>query len=144
MMNNDMLQSIEYLREKADVSYEEAMRLLEKFDGNVMSAIVELEKNGRLYTQGPSTGSRSDCSDQWQKDANEARNKASSFMKKASKTRVIIGKKRENGEMETIANVSAPIAAGITICAPYVTLAATALGFASGYQVKVERPDDKE
>lgn len=143
-MNNDMLQNIEYLRGKADVSYEEAMHLLERFDGNVMGALVELEKSGRLYTQRPFGNTQTDYTEQWQQDASEARNKASSFIKKASKTRVRIEKERENGEIETIANVSAPIAAGVTLFAPYVTLAATAIGIATGYRVKVDQPDDEK
>ncbi len=47
----DMLRNIEYLREKADVSYEEAQALLERFEGNVMRALVELEHQGRIYGQ---------------------------------------------------------------------------------------------
>lgn len=142
-MNNDMLQNIEYLREKANVSYEEAGQLLEQFDGNVMSAIVELEKRGRLYSQKASGNAQSENAEKWQKEANEAKNKASSFFKEVGKTRLVIEKRRGDGEMETIANVSAPLAAGVTIFAPYITLAATAVGLASGYQVKVEKNGEK-
>lgn len=141
MTNNDMLQNIEYLREKASVSYEEAAQLLEQFDGSVMRAVVELEKRGRLYSQGASDYVQPGIADQWQRDVNEAKGKAASFIQKANKTHVIIEKKLDNGETDTIANVSALIAAGITIFAPYVTLAAIAFGYASGYHVKVKRAD---
>lgn len=143
MMNNDMLENIEYLREKADVTYEEAAQLLEQFDGNVMSAIVALEKQGRLFSQTASGYTQQSCDEPWQKEVHEAKSKASSFFQKMGKTHVIISKKGENGKTETIANVSAPIAAGVTIFAPYVTLAATAIGFASGYQVKIEKHDEE-
>lgn len=144
MTNNDMLQSIDYLREKANVSYEEAVKLLERFDGNVMSAIVELERRGLLYSQHTSGHAQPDGTEQWQRDVDEAKNKAASFIQKAVKTRVVIEKKGDNGETETIANVSAPIAAGVTLFAPYVALAATAVGFATGYAVKLERPEDQK
>lgn len=144
MMNNDMLQAIEYLRERADVSYEEATRLLEESGGDVMRAIVEMEKQGRLYSQQVSGNAQTDRGAQWEAEAQEAKGKAASFFQKAVKSRVIIEKKREDGEMETVANVSAPVAAGITIFAPYITLAATAIGIATGFQVKVEKPENTE
>lgn len=143
-MSNDMLQNIEYLREKANVSYEEAAQLLEQFDGNVMSAIVELERQGRLFSQGSDGNAQTGSAEQWQKDANEAKAKAESFFQKMSKTHVVITKKGKNGEREAIADVSAPIAAGVTLFAPYVTLATAAIGFISGYQVNVEQPDDEK
>ena len=43
MMNNEMIQNIEYLREKANVSYEEATELLENNNGDVMHAMIELD-----------------------------------------------------------------------------------------------------
>src|ERR1035437_10303675 len=42
------LESIEMLRERANVSYEEARAALEKFDGNIVEALIYLEKQDRL------------------------------------------------------------------------------------------------
>lgn len=42
------LDDIETLRSKTGVGYEEAVALLEKYDGDIARALVELEKCGRL------------------------------------------------------------------------------------------------
>ena len=97
-----MIQNIEYLHEKANVSYEEAMELLQNSNGDVMRAMIELEKQGRLYSQ------PDDCSKAWNErqfheELNEAKGKAKSFLNKARQTRLVIEKKNNRGEKETVA-----------------------------------------
>ena len=140
-MNDQNLQNIDYLREKANLSYEEAVALLEKNGGDVTRALIELEQQGRIPSQ--FTGSENKQSTHC--DAQEAKAKATSFFKKACQTRLVVERNRENGEKDTVANLSAPFVAGVTIFAPYITLASAALTLISGYQVKVRKEDpDKE
>ncbi|MCI8477769.1 MAG: ubiquitin [Oscillospiraceae bacterium] len=42
------LEQVEQLREKADISYEEAKALLEQTDGNLLDALILLERQGRM------------------------------------------------------------------------------------------------
>lgn len=42
------IEDIEILRQKSDISYEEAVNLLEYHNGSLARALVDLEKNGRL------------------------------------------------------------------------------------------------
>lgn len=44
----DDLEKVERLREKADVSYEEAKKALEECDGDLLDAMVYLEKQGKV------------------------------------------------------------------------------------------------
>lgn len=48
MSRNFSLEDVELLRSKAGITYEQAVELLEKYDGDVAKALVELEKRGRL------------------------------------------------------------------------------------------------
>ena len=59
------LELVERLREKADVSYEEARAVLEEADGDLLDALILLEQRGRIpagaprgasYTTRPGTG----------------------------------------------------------------------------------------
>lgn len=59
------LELVERLREKADVSYEEARAVLEEADGDLLDALILLERRGRIpagaprgasYTTRPGTG----------------------------------------------------------------------------------------
>jgi len=140
MMNNEMIQNIEYLREKANVSYEEAMELLQNSNGDVMRAMIELEKQGRLYSQPADCGKTRD-EQQFHDDLNEAKGKAKSFLNKARQTRLVIEKKNQHDEKETVANVSALVAGCVTIFAPHLTMAAGLLTLITGHQVKIESKD---
>lgn len=140
MMNDDMLRNIEYLREKADVSYEEAERLLERFDGNVMRVLVELERQGRIFDQAPPEQGRTTHTTQQQRDQqkNEAGEKAKRAINNAFRHHVVV----ESGKGEdkkTIADLSAPFVVGASIFAPHVAIASAALMFISGYRVKIKR-----
>lgn len=44
------LEQVERLREKADVSYEEAKALLERHQGDLLEALIELERRGKADT----------------------------------------------------------------------------------------------
>lgn len=144
MTNQDMLTSIEYLREKANVSYEEAAELLERYDGNVMRVLVELEHQGKVYAQ-PAAGERKESTQaQYEQHAREAKQKAGAFWDKAMKTRIVVEKKGENGEKETIANVNAPFVAGAAIVAPWLAVATAGAAFLTGHNVKITQEKDDE
>ena len=135
-MTDDMLQKTVILRERADVTYEEAMQLLEKNNGDVVACLVELEKQGRVNEGEHAKMQHNNYC------AQETKEKVTSFFKEACKTRIVIEKRKENGDRETVANVNAPVAAGITILAPYLTLAAGVIALATGHQFKVTKEND--
>ncbi|MCL1795546.1 MAG: DUF4342 domain-containing protein [Clostridia bacterium] len=140
MMNNEMLQDIEYLREKANVTYEEAMELLETHGGNVMRVLVELEKRGLLYEQParPDSVKADGCR---RGNPCEPREKVASFFQKAKQSRLVVKKDCPNGEKETVANISALAAGGLAVCFPYLATVAVLLALLTGHQVKVEKKD---
>lgn len=142
MMNNDMLKNIDYLREKADVSYEEAETLLERYDGNVMRVLVELERQGRVF-QNPNA-EYNHSGQQFQNDLNDAKEKASSFFDKALHTRLVVEKKDDDGKKETIANLNLPFAAGMAIVAPWVAVGSAAIAFATGHNIKFKADKKKD
>lgn len=49
------IEDIEILRQKSSISYEEAVNLLEYHNGSLARALVDLEKNGRLKSDGNTT-----------------------------------------------------------------------------------------
>ncbi len=145
MMNDDVLRNIEYLREKADVSYEEAADLLERFDGNVMRVLVELERQGRVYPQGGGQAERPHYTHKAheQQKYEHGKKKAESIFKQAMQHRVVV----EAGAGETkktIANLSAPYCAGAALVAPWLAVGSVAIMFGMGYRVKFkkEKPAD--
>ncbi|MDR1570213.1 MAG: hypothetical protein LBS72_06985 [Oscillospiraceae bacterium] len=64
--NPDLLEKIEYLREKADIGYEEALTLLERFDGDMTRILIELERSNKLRKEPePASDRASDYSYQY-------------------------------------------------------------------------------
>ena len=53
-MKKHEIEQIDYLREKAGLTYEEALGLLEKNDGDLAQCVVELERQGRIRPEGNS------------------------------------------------------------------------------------------
>lgn len=153
MMNEDILRNIEYLREKADVSYEEAASLLERFDGNVMRVLVELERQGRVFPQGQAQeqpyGAGRAHDDARRQVKSEAKKQATGFVSKALSHRLVV----ESGTGENkkvIADLSAPYCAGATLLAPWLAVGSVGLMFMLGYKVRVQKnhaaplPEDVE
>lgn len=143
MMHNDMLQAVDYLREKANVSYEEAIQLLEAHGNDVMRVMVELEKSGRLYSQGASQSeptNKSAC----HAEIKKAKRKAASFFRDVRQMRLVIYKKGEDGEQSNVTSISALGATIVVLCLPRISVAATALGFIAGYRARTEKvsPED--
>ena len=132
-MTDNMLQKIVYLRERADVTYEEAAQMLTNNNGDVAACLVELEKQGRVKEGEHAKMQHNNCCTQ------ETKEKVTNFFKEACKTRVVIEKRKENGDRVTIANLNAPVAAGITILAPYLALAAGVIALVTGHQFKVTK-----
>lgn len=142
MTNNDMLANIEYLREKANVSYEEAEQLLMQNEGNVMRVLVLLERQGNTYANDgslvPSTAQRYDY-----KQCGAMKN-ASSFFQRALATRLVIEKKMENGDKKLVVNVPVPYAVGFLLLAPRVTLGIAIIAFATGHSVRIQKAELKK
>lgn len=139
-MNENMLRDIDYLRERADITYEEAIECLRRNDGDVLRALIELERRGCVRPQpaDPCEGAE-DTDPQQPADENAAAEKAASFVRKAFQTHLVVEKRGEEGEKDKVLNVSAPIAAGILIAAPWASIAAAGIAYATGYQLKLEK-----
>lgn len=57
-MANYTVEQIEYLREKAYLTYEEALEVLERFNGDLTRCLVDLERRGRIRPAPRSGASR--------------------------------------------------------------------------------------
>ncbi len=143
MMNEDVLKKIEYLRDRTNVSYEEAANLLEQNQGDMIRCLMILEQQGRLNNHSEPVQSEPQPTqeDKWEKEAREAGDKAKSFFQKAMKTRLVVEKKKDDGTDGTIVNLNVPIAAGAVIVAPYLAVAAAAAAVITGCKVKLENDD---
>lgn len=111
------LEQIDELRKRANVSYEIAKETLEKFDGNVLEALLYLEKENKIKT----------C------ESSGFFAMVKSLIKKANSTRFVIKKKDS-----IILSLSVTITIIITAIAPYVVIPGALLAVITGHKIKFE------
>lgn len=116
------LEKIDLLRERANVSYQDAKDALEKCNYDLVEALVYLEKENKIK---PET---KDCC------ANNLITKGKNLIKKGNSTRFIIEKK-EN----TILNIPITVGIIITIVAAPVTLIGIPVALVTKHKIKFKK-----
>lgn len=114
------LEDVETLRAKSGVSYEEAVSLLDKYDGDVARALIELEKRGQLNQSTQSSKVNLEDACEWVK----------SLWQKGLKTHVIIERKGEQ-----LINLSVLFLILMLVLGPYAFIAAFILTLITGCSV---------
>lgn len=146
----DMFEKVEKLREKADVSYEEAKAALEKADGDMLEALIILEKDGKTVYSSYSTSKDKNC-----KDKSRKSEKAGETCKKAKeagegffeRVKSLIKKSTENylvieSKDERVAKIPILLALVIMIFAFYAAVIAILVSLFLGCKYSFEGKDD--
>ncbi len=129
MARNYSLEDIETLRAKAGISYEDAVALLEKYDGDVARALIELEKRGQIGKEAQSTKFNMDDAVSWVR----------AMWNKGMNTRVIIERKGA-----TLLNLPVLILLLLLIAGPYAMVCALILTLVTGCSVSIQGLNKKE
>jgi len=117
------LELIEMLREKARVSYEEAKEALEKCNGDIVDALIYLEKQDKIKPPPKESG----AAGFW---AGLKR-----LVKKCHATRLVISKNNEN-----IVDLPLTVMIVITVIAPPITIAGLLVALFTGYKIRIKGP----
>ena len=125
------LEDIETLRAKTGVSYEEAVTLLDKYDGDMARALIELEKRGEL-------GGKKDKGFYINVDG-DAAGAARSLWRKGCDTRVVVER-----DGVTLVNLSVLFMLLALLLGWRLVIVAAILALALGCRVKLVRPDAAE
>lgn len=119
------LEQIDALRQRANVSYEDAKEALERCSNDIVEALVYLEKQNKLNKE------------------QSASNHSSSFkhtikdlIKKGNETKFVITKK-EN----TVLNIPVNVAVIGTVLIPPLAVAGVAAALLTNHNIKFEKPD---
>jgi lipopolysaccharide/colanic/teichoic acid biosynthesis glycosyltransferase len=112
------LNQIDELRKRANVSYEDARNALEKCNGDMVEALIYLEKQNKVK-------SNNNCSNFF--------DKVGEWIKKSNNTRFILKKKED-----IVLNLSLTIVILITIFAPYITVVGLLIALFTGHRIKFE------
>ena len=122
------LNDVETLRDKTGVSYEEAVSLLEKYDGDMTRALIELEKRGELGEKGIKINVNGNAADILSK-----------LWHKGCDTRLIVER-----DGERLINLSVLFMLLALLLGWRLVIVAAILALALGCRVKLVRPDAAE
>lgn len=130
MAKNYTLEDVETLRSKAGVSYEEAVALLDKYDGDVARALIELEKRGQLGAKAAQSSKFS---------LEDAFAWVNNLWQKGLRTRICVERKGE-----VLINLSVLFLIFMLILGPYAMVAAVVLMLLSGCSVSMQNESEKK
>lgn len=122
------LNDVETLRDKTGVSYEEAVSLLEKYDGDMTRALIELEKRGELGEKGIKINVNGNAADILSK-----------LWHKGCDTRLIVER-----DGERLVNLSVLFMLLALLLGWRLVVVAAILALALGCRVKLVRPEAAE
>lgn len=122
------LELIEKLKERADVSYEEAKAALEKFDGDIVEALIYLEQQNKMKKPPKESTTFSSFL-----------TKAKKILKTCNETHMLISKNQEQ-----IVNLSLTIVILVTIVVPPLTIIALLAALLTGHKIKLQKPGCEE
>lgn len=125
MARNYTVEDVETLRQKGGVSYEEAIRLLDKYDGDLASALIELEKTGRIGKDGV--------------DAEKIGAFVTKWWNKGLQSRVLIERKKM-----TLVDLPVTVMVLMVLCAPRAMLVGAVLLLVLGGHINLSWAEDEE
>ncbi len=123
MAKSYTLEDVETLRNKAGIRYEEAVELLDKYDGDTTRALIELEKRGRLSL--PPQDRSSTLDDIWEY--------IKQLWNKGWATRI-----RVERQGDVMVNLSVTALLIFVVLGPYAMIAALVLVLLSGCNLRVQ------
>jgi phage terminase large subunit-like protein len=123
-MITEELEKVDVIRERTGVDYEQAVEALRSVDGDVLEAIIKLEKEEKQkYTK-----------EEFQVRGQQVLSRVKDLIRKGNVTRVKV--KKDDKVL-----VDIPVTAGVvgTVIAPYLTVLAGIAALASKCTIEVER-----
>jgi len=128
------LESIDRVRERAHVSYEEARAALEKCNGDVVEALIYLEKQDKV--KGPGHEKESKTKSETESGFWATINR---ILKAGNETKLVISK-----GSDVVVNLSLTIVILITIILPPLTLLGLLVALFTNHRIQVEKPGQKD
>ena len=122
------LETIEILRERANVSYEEARAALEKSDGNIVEALIYLEKQDRLKPPPQGSGSQTGF---WAT--------VNKYLKIGNETKFVVS---QDGRI--VLDLSLTIVILVTLILPPLTLIGLLAAIFTGHKIRMEKPGARD
>jgi len=121
------LEQIDELRKRANVSYEDAKNALEQSSGNLIEALVYLEKQNKIKPE------ETPCSE------NKFFKKVKKLIKKGNETKLIVKK-----DDTVVLNICVTLAVIVTIVVPPIVITALILALVTNHKIRIQKKNSED
>lgn len=125
------LEQIDFLRERANVSYREAKEALEQADGDMVEALLMLEKDEKLSEEKGSAKAKGEGSGLWKNFKN--------FIRRMNKIRFILG-----NEKNVLLNFPLTLAVLLAVLATPFVVIGLIIALFTGYKIQFKNESGKD
>ena len=149
-MGSYTIEQVEFLRQRADITYEEALEVLERCGGDLTRCLVDLERRGKIRKN---TSGKSNATHAHQFSArNEAQQDKdvsfsfSGLIKKLMKMNLVVTRKsnKEDNKVDICLNLPVLFLILVALCAPHLAVICVVLMFVLGMKIRVENNDGEK
>ncbi|GCD10260.1 DUF4342 domain-containing protein [Clostridium tagluense] len=121
------LEQIDELRKRANVSYEDAKAALEQNDGDLLCALVYLEKQNKIKP------------DEIPSSESKFFKKVKKLIKKGNETKIIVKK-----DDAVVLNICVTLGVIITIVATPIVITALILALATNHKIRIQKKNNED
>lgn len=133
-MGSYTVEQVEFLRQRADITYEEALEVLERCGGDLTRCLVDLERRGKIRKTGARTAPKTaKTRTSAHAGSYQEGSSLSSLLKKILRMRLVVTK-----ESRTYVDLPVMYLALAVICAPHLMLFTVIAMFVMGLKIRVE------
>lgn len=142
-MGSYTVEQVEFLRQRADITYEETLEVLERCNGNLTRCLVDLERRGLIRRDAGQRPDRARADFQTQNvgsrraDACEAESAWGGLLRKLMNMRLVVAK-----DARTYVDLPVWYLAIAALCAPHLMIFTVAGMFVFGLKIRVETGRD--
>jgi len=139
-MNNELFEKVEYLRAHSDIGYEEAASLLDRHDGDLTQAMIELERAHRVYGEaGRNENPWDNVFTRGKEHVRKHSQNPDNWFKKVTKAKLQVTREGEN-----VADVPVLVPIIAAVAMPHVAIAGAVIGGLAGFRVKESKKTASE
>lgn len=147
-MGSYTVEQVEFLRQRADITYEEALEVLERCNGDLTRCLVDLERRGKIRKTGANAAPKTArANTTYRRAGAQEGSSLSALIKKLVRMHLVVTKENnKNGQKTTDTCLDLPVLFLIIValCAPHLALICVVLMFVFGMKIRVENNEGEK
>ena len=148
-MGSYTVEQVEFLRQRADITYEEALEVLERCGGDLTRCLVDLERRGKIRKNGAAQPYTAHTQRSYTRRESRRENVSfslSGLIKKLMRMHLVVTKQssKEADKVDICLDLPVLFMIFVALFAPHLVLISVILMFVFGMKIRVENNDGEK